>query len=166
MIRLATDADWPAIWAILEPVFRAGETYAVDRDISDKDARRLWMDAPAATYVALDPITLRQTSGEVIATYYIKTNHHGAASHVCNCGYVTAADAQGRGIARAMCTHSLGQARAMGYRAMQFNLVLASNTGAVALWHKIGFETVGMLPDAFDHPTLGLTDAHVMWKTL
>lgn len=157
-IRAATSADWPAIWALLEPVFRSGETYAVDRDISGPAARTLWLDAPAGTFVAEDD--------DILGTYYIKTNYGGGAAHVCNCGYVTATQAQGRGIARAMCEHSLVQARALGYRAMQFNLVLSSNTGAVALWHRLGFATLCMLPAAFDHPTLGMIDAHVMWKTL
>ena len=158
VIRRATDADWPAIWAILEPVFRSGETYAVDRDISEQACRAMWLDAPAATYVAED--------GDILATYYIKTNHQGAASHVCNCGYVTSAAARGRGLATAMCEHSQTEARSLGYRAMQYNLVLSSNAGAVALWHKLGYDTVGTLPAAFDHPALGLVDAHVMWKTL
>lgn len=143
---------------MLKPVFRAGETYAVDRDISEEAARKMWMSDPAATFVAQD--------GEILATYYIKTNHKGAASHVCNCGYVTSAAARGRGLATAMCEHSQSQARALGYRAMQFNLVLASNAGAVALWQKLGFDIVGTLPGAFDHPALGIVDAHVMWKTL
>lgn len=158
IIRRATDADWPAIWAMLEPVFRAGETYAVDRDISQDAARALWMDAPNETFVAVDD--------DILATYYIKANHKGGASHVCNCGYVTAAAAQGRGVARIMCEHSQDVARDLGYTAMQFNLVLASNVGAVALWRKLGFRSVGTLPGAFDHPTLGLVDAHVMWKAL
>jgi ribosomal protein S18 acetylase RimI-like enzyme len=157
-IRPATYADWPAIWGMLRPVFRAGETYAVDRDITESAARALWLDAPAATYIALDDA--------VLGTYFIKTNHHGGARHVCNCGYVTAADAQGRGVARAMCEHSQSEARLLGYAALQFNLVLASNAGAIRLWQKLGFDIVGTLPAAFDHPSLGLVDAHIMWKAL
>jgi len=159
MIRHATGADWPAIWALVEPVFRAGETYAVDRDITEGAARALWLDGPAATFVYED-------GGEILGTSYIKTNHRGGAAHVCNCGYITAGRAQGRGIARALCLHSLDQARAMGYRAMQFNLVLASNTGALALWQKLGFHIAGTLPAAYDHPVLGMVDAHVMWRAL
>lgn len=159
MIRAAAEADWPAIWSILEPVFRAGETYAIDRDISEDAARALWITAPRATYVA-------EAEGEILGTYYIKSNHAGGASHICNCGYVTAAAAQGRGIASAMCRHSLEEAPRLGYRAMQYNLVLASNDGAVRLWQKLGFEIVGTLPAAFDHPGLGPVDAFVMWKDL
>lgn len=158
MIRLASDADWPAIWAILEPVFRAGETYAVDRDISESVAKSKWLDTPAATYVVDD--------GDILGTYYIRTNHQGAASHVCNCGYVTARGARGRGLATEMCEHSRTAARALGYKAMQFNMVLASNAGALALWQKLGFDIVGTLPACFDHPKLGMVDGHVMWKTL
>lgn len=158
IIRRATSDDWPAIWDILEPVFRAGETYAVDRDISESAAHAIWMDAPVATYVAQDDT--------ILATYYIKTNYNGAASHICNCGYVTARGARGRGLATQMCEHSQTAARALGYKAMQFNLVLASNVGAVALWQKLGFDIIGTLPSAFDHPRLGMVDGHVMWKTL
>lgn len=158
MIRRATDADWPAIWDMLRPVFRAGETYAVACDIDEAAAHAMWMDAPAATYVAED--------GEVFGTYYIKTNHQGGGAHVCNCGYVTADAARGRGVAGAMCEHSQSAARDLGYRAMQFNMVLASNAGAVRLWQKLGYDIVGTLPAAFNHPRLGMVDGHVMWKTL
>ncbi len=158
-IRHATPDDHDAIWSILRPVFAAGETYAIARDISKEDALQLWRDLPKATYVAED-------QGQILGTYYVKTNAAGGGAHVCNCGYVTAAAAQGRGVARAMCEHSQTEARALGYRAMQFNLVLASNAGAVGLWHKLGFETVGILPRVFDHPKLGLVDAHVMYKWL
>lgn len=157
-IRRAKAADWPAIWAILQPVFRAGETYAVARDIDEVTAKAKWLDTPDACYVVED--------GAILATYYIRTNHQGGASHVCNAGYVTAAAAQGRGVARAMCEHSQTEARALGFKAMQFNLVLASNVGAVALWQKLGFDIVGTLPQAFDHPAQGFVDAYVMWKTL
>lgn len=158
-IRAATSGDWPAIWAMLEPVFRAGETYAVARDISADAARKLWFEAPAACFVAED-------AGVILGTYYIKTNHPGGGAHVCNCGYVTALAARGRGVAGAMCEHSQGAARGLGYRAMQFNLVLESNDGAVRLWEKLGYETVGRLPSAFAHPELGLVDARIMYKWL
>lgn len=154
-IRLATDGDRDAIWALLEPVFRAGDTYAIDPDITRDAALAFWM-GQAACYVADD--------GDIIGTYYIKTNQQGGGAHVCNCGYV--AGVQGRGVATAMCEASQTQARAMGYRAMQYNLVLDSNAGAVRLWHKLGFKTVGLIPQAFDHPTQGMVDAHVMYKRL
>ena len=159
LIRAATQSDWPAIWAILQPVFRAGETYAVARSISADAAHAMWMDAPTATFVV-------EIDGAIAGTYYIKTNAAGGGAHVCNCGYVVAEDAQGQGLARAMCEHSQDAARDLDYTAMQFNMVLATNTGAVKLWHKLGFETVGTLPGAFDHPTAGLTDGYVMFKTL
>lgn len=159
IIRRATSEDWPAIWAMLEPVFRAGETYAVARDITEDTARTIWMETPAETFVAV-------TNNDVFGTYYIKTNYQGGAAHICNCGYVAAHRAQGRGVARALCEHSQDVARDLGYRAMQFNLVLASNVRAVALWERLGFAIAGALPDAFDHPNLGMVDAHVMWKAL
>ena len=157
---MAGPGDWPALWAMLAPVFRAGETYAVDQDICEDAARRLWLAAPRATYLAEDG------DGTPLGTYYIKTNAAGGGAHVCNCGYVTAAAAAGQGVATALCRHSQDVARALGYRAMQFNLVVASNTRAVALWQREGFHIAGTLPGVFDHPRLGPVDAHVMFKAL
>lgn len=161
MIKVFTDQDWPAIWAILEPVFRAGETYAVDPDISEQEARHYWTVLPAQTWVSVDA-----ASGEVLGTYYLKTNQPGPGSHVCNCGYVVSGQARGRGIASALCAHSQTAAVALGYRAMQYNCVAASNTGAVRLWLKLGYEIVGTLPGAFMHPVLGEVNAYVMFKRL
>ena len=158
-IRPAQPSDHVAIWSLLQPVFEAGETYAVARDITSADALALWCDLPAATFVV-------EENGDILGTYYVKTNAAGGGAHVCNCGYVTANAAQGRGVARAMCEHSQTEAAKLGYTAMQFNLVLASNTRAVALWQKLGFDSVGLIPEAFAHPALGMVDAHVMHKRL
>jgi ribosomal protein S18 acetylase RimI-like enzyme len=161
MIRPFAQQDWPEVWAILGPVFRAGETYAFPPDITEDDARRAWTDSPRSTFVAVEP-----ESGELLGTYYLKANQQGPGDHVCNCGYVTSERARGKGVATRMCEHSQEVAVERGYRAMQFNLVAASNAGAVSLWKKLGFEIVGTLPGAFQHPTQGFVDAYVMYKTL
>jgi len=158
-IRPATSHDRDAVWRILEPVFRAGETYAIDREISAQDALGYWMGDDKETFVFDD-------SGEVLGTYYLRANHGGGGAHVCNCGYMTAPAAAGRGIARQMCEHSLGHARERGFRAMQFNFVVANNVRAVRLWESLGFATVGRLPKAFDHPVEGMIDALVMYRQL
>ena len=101
-----------------------------------------------------------------LITYYLKTNHEGPGKHVCNCGYMVSSDARGMGIARQMCEHSQVTAVAMGFNAMQFNFVASSNDVALALWKKLGFDVVGTLPRAFNHPKLGLVDAFVMYKWL
>jgi GNAT superfamily N-acetyltransferase len=118
------------------------------------------MDLPAATFVACDE------QGQVLGTYYLKANQPGLGAHVCNAGYVVAPVAQGQGVAAAMCEHSQEQARALGFLAMQFNLVVSTNERAVRLWNHLGFATVGRLPGAFRHARLGLVDALVMFKTL
>lgn len=158
-IRPATSADFDQIWPLLRDVFRAGDTYAVDPKISKEDARAYWMTQPVATYVA-------EAEGDIVGTYYIKTNQPGGGAHICNCGYIVSPAAQGQGIAAQMCEHSQSEAQRAGYRAMQFNFVLASNEGAVRLWHRLGFATVGTIPDAFDHPQRGMVDAFVMYKRL
>lgn len=159
-IREAQVIDWAAIWSILEPVFRAGETYSFPMDISENDARQAWISAPEATFVATSE------AGEVLGTYYIKPNQPGQGAHVCNCGYVTGENARGKGVASLMCRHSQEEARNRRFRSMQFNLVVSSNVGAVRLWKELGFNIVGTLPGAFNHPSLGYVDAYVMFKEL
>ena len=159
MIREATAADHPAVWAMLEPVFRAGDTYAIDPDIPREAALSYWFGPERRVYVF-------EQGGEVLGTYYIVRNQKGGGSHVCNCGYITAEAARGQGVARAMLAHSLDIAPGLGFRAMQYNFVVSTNTRAVATWQRAGFEVVGRLPLAFDHPTQGAVDALVMYKTL
>lgn len=159
-IRPFLDADWPAVWAILEPVLRAGETYSFPVDMTEAEARKAWVDTPMATFVATDG------EGEALGLYYIKPNQPGQGAHVCNCGYVTGERARGRGVASAMCRHSMDLAPSLGFRAMQYNLVVATNTVAVRLWQRHGMEIVATLPGAFRHPSLGDVDAHVMYRTL
>jgi len=158
-IRQAGQEDFEAIYPIFEEIVMAGETYAYARDTTYEEAYHIWMELPHETYVV-------EEAGKVIATYYLKPNQPGQGAHVCNCGYMVASGARGRGIATSMCLHSQERAVQLGYRAMQFNLVASTNTDAVALWQKMGFETTGRLSGAFAHPRLGYVDALVMYKVL
>ncbi|APR79058.1 Histone acetyltransferase HPA2 [Minicystis rosea] len=158
-IRACTDADDEAVWSILEPMIRAGETYALPRDLGREEALEYWRAPEHEVFVA-------EVDGLVVGTYFLHPNQRGGGAHVANCGYVTAQGATGRGVARAMCAHSLDRARARGFRAMQFNFVVASNERAVRLWQSFGFTVVGRLPEAFAHPTLGLVDALVLHRKL
>jgi ribosomal protein S18 acetylase RimI-like enzyme len=160
VIREATAADWPSLWAVLEPVFREGDTYSYARDITEEEARHAWMQMPAKTFVSVG------NQGEVEGTYYLKPNQPGQGSHVCNCGYVVPKGGRSKGVASAMCEHSQAVAVEMGFRAMQFNCVVSTNEGAVRLWQKLGFAIAGTLPGAFDHPARGYVDAYVMYKHL
>ncbi|MBY3108278.1 GNAT family N-acetyltransferase [Rhizobium laguerreae] len=159
LIRPADKNDQGAIWRIIGPTIRAGETYALDRDLAEADALAYWMGPDRETFVA-------EEDGVILGTYYIKANQAGGGRHVCNCGYMTDAAASGRGVARLMHEHSLEHARSRGFRAMQFNFVVSSNERAVALWQSLGFDTVGRLPGVFLHPTEGYVDALVMFRTL
>ena len=159
MIRPATASDPDAIWAIVEPVLRSGETYALPRDWSRGDALGYWLGPDREVFVA-------DLGGDILGTYYLHPNQLGGGAHVANCGYMVAAGATGRGVARAMCSHSLELAGARGFRAMQFNFVIATNERAVALWKSFGFAVVGVLPEAFAHPHLGYVDALIMYRRL
>jgi ribosomal protein S18 acetylase RimI-like enzyme len=158
-IREATIADFDQIWPIFQTVVTAGETYAYPRDTTREQAIRLWLETPRKTFVA-------EENDEILGTYYIKTNQPGGGDHVCNCGYMVSPAARGRGLASSMCEHSQQIARSLGYLAMQFNFVASTNEGALRLWTKLGFETVGRLPKAFNHPVQGYVDAVVMYKWL
>jgi ribosomal protein S18 acetylase RimI-like enzyme len=159
LLRPARTGDAAAIWSIIGPVIRAGETYALDRDMGEAEAIAYWLGADRETFVAED-------DGVVLGTYYIRANQAGGGGHVANCGYMTHAAARGRGLARRMAEHSLDHARSRGFRAMQFNFVVSSNDRAVRLWRSLGFAIVGTLPLAFAHPVHGPVDAFVMFRTL
>lgn len=159
MIRPATPADHDAIWAILEPVIRAGETLAHPRDMAREDALSLWL-SPDRT------VRVLEEDGAVLGVFYVRANQSGGGAHVANAGYVTAQGAGGRGVARRMCAASLDLARELGFSAMQFNFVVSSNVRAVKLWQAMGFEVIGTLPGAFAHPGLGFVDALVMYRGL
>lgn len=158
-IRPATPRDIPAILEIVAPTLRAGDTYAIDSNMDDDQVIAYWMGPDKVTLVA-------EEDGEIVGTYYIRQNQGGGGSHVCNCGYITSPKATGRGIARRMGEDSFARAKELGYQAMQYNFVIESNAAAVHLWPKLGFEIVGRLPGAFMHPTLGETDALVMYRKL
>lgn len=159
-IREATSGDKAAVVALVMPIVAAGESYALPRDMTAQAIADYWFGPYKRVFVATD------AAGMVLGSYYVRANQAGGGAHVANAGYATAAAARGRGVARAMALHSFEAARDAGFRAMQFNFVIASNTVAVGLWQSLGFDVVGRLPAAFDHPRLGMVDALVMHRSL
>ncbi|WP_447895347.1 N-acetyltransferase family protein [Vreelandella sp. GE22] len=155
-----TKDDFRAFWPTFSAIVEAQETYAIAPDISFDAAYALWCEAPAATLVVKD------SQGAVLGSYYLKANAAGPGQHVCNCGYMVAQAARGRGLARTLCEHSQTLAKEHGFLAMQFNAVVSTNEIAVALWQKLGFSFAGTVPGAFRHPTQGLVDTYVMHKFL
>lgn len=158
-IRPAADSDREAVWQIMEPVIRAGETFSLPRDMDREQALAHWFAPDRTVYVGED-------SGNVIGTFYLRANRPGPGAHVSNAGFMVAGKAGGRGVGQALCEHALAAARARGFKAMQFNYVVASNHRAVRLWRRMGFDIVGRAPGAFLHPGLGFTDALVMFREL
>lgn len=158
-IRAATDRDRDDVWEILQPMIRRGDTYTLPRELGREPGLGFWFAPEKETFVC-------EEKGAILGTYFLRANQDGGGSHVANCGYVTAEAAQGRGVARAMCLHSLERAKERGFRAMQFNFVVSTNIRAVELWKRLGFEVVGRLPGAFQHPLAGFVDALVMYREL
>ena len=158
-IRAAIRADRDAIWKIFHEILAAGDTYALDPKMSREDALAYWFRADTQTYVA-------EKDGTVVGAYILRPNQLGPGSHVANAAFIVASNAQGSGVGRAMAEHCLAEARQMGFRAMQFNFVISTNTPAVHLWKQLGFKIVGTLPGAFRHPEKGYVDVHVMYRSL
>ncbi len=158
-ITPATSADEERIWALLQPVFSAGDTYAVDPLIDREAAIAYWMEADKTAFIL-------RVEGQAAGTYYIRPNQPGGGAHICNCGFITAPSARGKGVARRMLDHALIEAKQQGYRAMQFNFVLASNQRALAIWQRNGFATIGRIPQAFLHPKQGYVDALILHRSL
>ena len=157
-IRPFESSDWPAVWAIIKPIFHAGETYPWS-DISEPQANELWVDKVSATFVAVDE------NDAVLGSYYIKPNQPLLGAHICNAGYVVAENQRGKGVASKMCEHSQEIALERGFLAMQFNFVVSTNRGAVRLWEKHGFSTIGTIPQAFQRAG-AYVDALIMHKQL
>jgi len=159
VIRPARAEDWDAIWPIFSAVVSRGDTYAYAPDTTEAEARRIWLAPGVATYVAA-------SGGAILGTYVLRPNQPGLGDHVANAGYMVAPDARGRGLGAAMCEHSMAEARTAGYRAMQFNFVVSTNTRAVALWQRLGFAVVGTIPEGFRHREHGYVDLLVMHRAL
>ena len=158
-IRSFVPSDWPALWAIIGPILKAGETYPQPPETTEAEARAWWIDEHRAVYVA-------ELEGVILGTYYLTDNKPGLGSHVANAGYMVGSAARGRGIGRAMGEHSLRAARELGYLALQFNLVVVTNEASIRIWDALGFARVGTLPKAFRDQKGGFIDALVMYKWL
>ena len=158
-IRKAISSDYDQIWNIIEEVISKGDTYAFDPNSSKQTMLDYWCGDDRHTYVATD-------NGEILGTFVIKDNQPGLGSHIANAGYMVTEKAAGKGIGRAMGEFSLEEAKRLGYTAMQFNIVVKSNTRAVQLWQKLGFTIIGEIPDAFNHKQNGFTNAYIMYRKL
>jgi L-amino acid N-acyltransferase YncA len=158
-IRAATEADRDVAWNIFHEVIAAADTYAFHPRTSREEALAYWFSDGTHTYVA-------ENDGRVAGTYILKANQAGPGSHVANAAFMVASSARGQGIGRAMGEHCLGEARQLGFRAMQFNFVVSTNTSAIRLWEQLGFKIVGTLSGAFRHPRIGYVDVYVMYRSL
>lgn len=158
-MRKATSKDAEAIWKILKEVISRGDSFVFDPDSPKEKMMAYWMESEKHTYVAV-------LDNSIVGSFFIKTNQPGLGSHIANAGYMTSPLASGKGIGKAMGQFSLEEARRLGYKAMQFNIVVKSNERAVRLWQSLGFKIIGEIPEAFNHKKLGMTNAYVMYQKL
>ncbi len=161
LIRDATAQDWAAIWPIFARIVAAGETYSYARDMTEQQARELWMLAPPGRTVVAEDAERR-----VVGTAKMHPNHGGPAAHVATASFMVDPSYGGQGVGRALGEHVLAWARSAGYRAMQFNAVVETNACAVKLWRSLGFEVLATVPEAFNHPTHGFVGLHIMHRHL
>ncbi|MGI9086454.1 MAG: GNAT family N-acetyltransferase [Chthoniobacterales bacterium] len=159
LIRPATSADAEEIWQIFHAVVAGGDVYPFDPEISRTDALAYWFQTGAHGFVS-------EIEGEICGSYIVKPNQPGLGAHIANAAFMVAPSARGRGVGRALGEHCLAAAKRLGFRAMQFNFVVATNKPAVVLWQNLGFEIIATVPQAFRHRALGYVDAHVMFRTL
>lgn len=160
----ATDADWPGIWAIFHDVVQGGDTYSYDAATTEEEAKTLWVGA--GKYGTGCQCFVAKAGDKVVGTYSLRRNHYGHGAHVANAGYMVHRDYRGRGIARALCLHSLAEAKRQGCLSMQFNYVVSTNTRAVELWQTMGFTIIGVSPKSYRHATLGYVDIYIMHRFL
>jgi ribosomal protein S18 acetylase RimI-like enzyme len=158
-IRRARKEDREAIWQIFHAVVAGGDTYVFDPNISRRKALTYWLGPKTRCYVAL-------SDHGIVGSYILKANQPGLGSHVANAGFMVSPSARRRGIGRAMAEHCLHEARRLGFRAMQFNFVVATNRTALRLWKDLGFKIVGTLPGAFRHSRRGFVDVYLMYLRL
>ncbi|WP_420583240.1 GNAT family N-acetyltransferase [Reichenbachiella sp.] len=158
-IRKANLRDYDAVWDIFSAVIKTGDTYVFDPETPVEDLQKLWFADYMDTFVA-------EEDGKVLGTYIIKPNHPGQGSHIANGSFMIHPNAQGKGIGKLLCEHSLEYAKEAGYHAIQFNIVVSTNQAAVELWKKFGFEIIGTTPNGFRHAALGLVDTYIMYRKL
>ena len=159
LIREATESDFAGIWPIFQAIVAQGDTYVFSPEATRNDAFAYWFGPGVSSYVA-------EEDGRIIGMYKLIPNQRDRGSHVANASFMVSPDARGNGIGAALGRDCLEEARRAGFKAMQFNFVVSTNTGAVELWKKLGFKIVGTLPGAFRHLTLGYVDAYVMYRVL
>jgi ribosomal protein S18 acetylase RimI-like enzyme len=159
LIRKSVPEDSDEIWKILQPIIREGDSFAYSPSSTKAEMLGYWLDKKKHTYTAL-------LNDKIVGTFFIQDNQPGLGSHIANAGYATSPKAYGQGIGKQMGISSLDEARKLGYKAMQFNIVVKTNERAVKLWKDIGFKIIGEIPNAFQHRTLGLVNAYIMYKEL
>jgi L-amino acid N-acyltransferase YncA len=163
-VTQATEADWPGIWEIFHHVVQTGDTYSYAADTPEAVAHDMWVGTGkygtgAKAFVVKD-------GDKVIGSYSLRANHYGHGSHVANGAYMVHPDYRGRGVAKALCRHSLAEAKRLGFLSIQFNYVVSTNTTAVNLWQSLGFKIIGVSPKSYRHDQFGYVDIYIMHRFL
>jgi GNAT superfamily N-acetyltransferase len=157
-VREYVEADWPKVWPIVREVIQAEETFPYDPAMDSEQARRVWVVAPPGI------VAVAEEDSEILGTAHMQANRPGRGSHISTASFMVAGQARGRGVGTALCRFALDWAKGRGFAGMQFNAVVETNYAAVELYKWLGFDVIGTVPGAFDHPTLGRVGLHVMYR--
>ena len=153
VIRAYAPRDEEAMRGIWNEVVCSGDAFPQEEELT--------REAAAAFFAAQTRCAVAEAGGEVLGLYILHPNNVGRCGHVANCSYAVRMDCRGRGLGELLVRDSLAAARALGFRAMQFNAVVAGNTRARALYERLGFRTVGVIPGGFRLPDGSFSDTVV-----
>jgi L-amino acid N-acyltransferase YncA len=159
-VRTATEQDWPRIYPFYAAIVSEGRTYAFPEGLTLEEARPWWMERPPGqTVVAVDGDT-------ILGSAKMGPNRPGRGAHVATASFMVDPAHQGRGVGRLLGEYMIDWARSSGYRGIQFNAVVETNTAAVHLWQSLGFELLATAPQAFNEASAGLVGLHMMFLRL
>ncbi len=159
VISRAREEDFDQIWPIFHQVVKTGDTYVYRPNITKDEAKKAWMPPTNYCYIA-------KCDNRIVGTYIIKANQPDLGSHIANASFMVDPNLHGKGIGKRLAKHALSEAKKLGFQAMQFNIVISTNVGAIKLWENFGFHIIGTIPKAFQHQEQGFVDAHIMYKEL
>lgn len=160
-IRPAQTEDLEAVWQMWKTIMQQKVYYPYDETYIKEDIEKSWIHLSPKNHVY---VAVQGT--EIVGAYIFRANQPGYGAHIANASYMVKTEKRGQGIGHQLCAHSVEMAKLVGFRGMQFNLVVSTNKGAVKTWLDNGFEIIGTVPEGFYHFEKGYVDAYIFYRKL